>query len=335
MQRLASLNDLTKEDLAAYPSLFRAILANVLNGVRRKHIRAEVARKYFDELISRLIAISRATTFEQIKVETAYRQASVLFPGMISEGYFQRSGPIDCDTKLRAFTIKPVDALRFWTDENLVLSAGVIEDNPDMAQQACKRFSNPANRKKGAQMALPGQLLWWTPYTEFLEADVEDVARLTATDAEKRPLATVLRDSFGLYQRKPGQQLIGVIMRGSIRDLAAVQAPFAPTIFDAWDYERFRHWPMLTNMREKANIGRTYDLDPARRTRPVEDYGYPEFVTGAVDVEHIEKVIYLGRVQKIGIDAQDVAQHKAYAQAVACNLSVEAIINELSERLGT
>ncbi len=285
------------------------------------------------DLLGKLQQKSPAADFSDVKVALAYKLASASFSELVGRSYLQRPGELACDTSLHALTIKPYQAVSRWLTPS-VRSKSPAATGAENARRCAEYFNDPNNREPNAKITLYDQLVWFTPFTHEFQGKLALMKSKLAEDVMSLPTATRLRNALGIVRTKPGTHIFGVVMGLTIEQMCAASAcAAAPTVFDACDYERYRHWPILTH-RPDENMGRSYELDPDERAFSAA-YGFQEFVTGSMGIDQIQEIVYLGKVGKTKADEANMADamHYAYVDDVVCEMPLHALVNNLATAL--
>jgi hypothetical protein len=339
---LANVRGFDAHPPSPYACLARAVLANFCTGLSHAHIEIPLARGYFEDVLIRLDG-ARQMANGDCHVDTVYRVMCEVFESYRDRHFFRRTPRPQAYLEQRGFSFQSHYAFPHWLN-NTVPETLVVA--PDTAQvlRLCEAMRNPAYWRPGATLAPPSDVLWLTPYADRVRDLVPDPASHSASEGPPKEAANRLREMLGLIRRRPGEHAVAVITRATLRDLLGRQdiGPYAPTIFEARNYERFRHWPPL-GADEPGHVGRTYDLNlAARQSVPGGLHGVPEIVTAPLALRDIGEVIYLGTITEVDDLMREPASRNwqagpgtddDFADEIAQGQSIGVLLDWLSERL--
>jgi hypothetical protein len=323
-------------------SLTRAILANFRTGLVHAHLSDTIAREYFTNVLTRLDEI-RAAAGGPLHVDTVYRALCQAFEHHRDQFFFKRSPRPKAYSDEVGFSFQTHFGFRFWLADT-VPQTRLPNPDPTSVLRLCEAMADPPNWRPSGTVGPAGDVLWLAPYTGEIRRLVEEAHHTWEFAGVPTHPANRLREILGLFRRRPGDHVIALITSSDLRSLLVREGtgPFAPTIFEARSYERFRHWPPV-GFEEPNHVGRTYDLNSAER-RSAQDgrHGTPEMVTAPIEIPEVGQVVYVGQIT----EADDMAQDEAtgewqtavgtdddFAEEVSRGESIPALIGWLSERL--
>jgi hypothetical protein len=325
-------------------SLVRAMLANFKIGILHRHIATDKARAYFNEVVVHADHLVVNADGDRLHVDQVYRAMVKAFEKHRSRNFFSRLPQPTRHLDKKAVSFQPHTAFDFWLKPTVAQHA-VLEPYVSNIVRLIEALKNPANWLANATIAERGDVLWLTPFDGQVKEHIERAARQHQLTQLPDLAATRLRELLGLVRRHRGEHAISIITREPLGRVSGPdrRGPFAPTIFDARSYERFRHWP-LPDGAEPDHVGRTYDLSRAARlAAEAGGHGVPEVICEPMSIADVGTVVYLGTIT-VTEDAEagdDAAEWRAraeadyeYAEELSAGADVASLVGWLGERLG-
>lgn len=325
-------------------SLLRVSLHNVKTGLERGHVDPVAAKMLLEALVTR-VRVERGATGSAPHLDVVHGLLVAVLTEAGPALFFSRTASIDSYSDARAVTLQPSWAFKYWLDPTNVPE--VNNDPHSMADvvQLVRIFQRGDHRQPAARIGVRDNVLWLTPHVgpvlqiiaEAQAAELSDgPAVLDTLDHAQR-----LRDLLGLQRRQHPDRAIAFTSASNIRGLNAVaedalnrgvaaRRPLAaPTLFDAGDYPRFRHWP-TTDGASDSDFGRTWDLAEGR----VEG-GAPEMVVRPMACDEFEEAVSLGPIHSVTPSPETAkARDQVFANDVCGSETVKSLLNGLSGRLG-
>jgi hypothetical protein len=339
---LAGVRGFDARPLSAYGSLMRAILANFRTGLSHGHIDESEARGYFSEVLARFEQLRR-TNAGQLHVDRIYLIMCEVFEWYRDQNFFRRTPRPQVYQDQLGFSYQSHYAFPHWLADT-VPETMLIDPEAAAMFRLCKAMEEPGNWREGATIGPTGDVLWLTPYIGEVRQMVDSARGQLWFEGLSPVAANRLREILGLCRRKPGEHAIAVITTTTLGDLLPRDkaGPYAPTIFEARSYERFRHWPPMGDD-DSEHVGRTYDLSQgARHSSANGRHGVPEVVTLPLAVSEVDRVIYLGAIREVDnplpqqVGGQSFPRgdtDREFAEEVSNGEPAATLLRWLSERL--
>jgi hypothetical protein len=333
MIRLKRISGFAPESQKGFAPLVRAMLAALRTGLSHSHFPPQFASRLFELVIESLEAEARArrASLEEMHADILYACMVRALKELSKTARYLRRGSLSCEPKVIPVAVQPDKALHFWLRDDF---PGLRKQRKDAASvvMLLEAAKTESNRKPGAMIGNPADPAWLTPKEHAVEEILQMVASGTLSFDESNEQATAVRALLGLWRSQPGEHLFAVMVAKEIATLCDEDECYgAPTLFDAREYERFRAWPPAGQ--PNANIGRTYHLNPAVRSRhPDGDHGAPEFVRLPLSFGMASDFLYIGMVKKKDYD-EDPDSHRTFARDVSGGSSYDQLIDDIAALL--
>lgn len=346
--KLLELADIKGADTGAPSSncsRLRVTLFNVRLGLHRRHIDRDATRTVFRNLLAELDEDAREGV--DLHVDWAYAKLAKTLatdgPGL----FFSRSERLSEYVDQRPLTFQPSWAFKFWLDDSAHESRNREHTAADVIT-LIGMFKEPSHRRPGAKVGRSGEVLWLTPIVGEVREVVDKALQCRheggARALESEHYAQRLRDLLGLERRVHPERAVILVAEETIGELqetaaraadnrqASRRTLCAPTLFDAGDYPRYRHWPYHAKARE-PDYGRTWDLAVGAHAQ--RGCGAPELVSEPISVEAFSRMESLGPIHSPPprVETQRM-EDQAFADAICGTATIASLSRALSARLG-